>query len=133
MRGETQVPRETLARQREVVSAFLAASRDGDFDRLLSLLDPQVVFRPDLAAKLGGPRQEIRGAAEVAKLFCGRAQAARIALVNGEIGIVVAPQGRLLLALIPTLASGRIVALDVVAASDRLRELQLGIAPEPDR
>jgi RNA polymerase sigma-70 factor (ECF subfamily) len=132
LRGETQVPREALARQREVVSAFLAASREGDFDRLLSLLDPQVVFRPDLAARLGGPRQEIRGAADVAKLFSGRAQAARMALVNGEIGIVVAPRGRLLLVLVPTVASGRIVALDVVAAPDRLRELQLGIAPEPD-
>jgi RNA polymerase sigma-70 factor (ECF subfamily) len=132
LRGETQVPREALARQREVVGAFLAASRDGDFDKLLSLLDPQVVFRPDLTAKLGGPRQEVRGAAEVAKLFSGRAQAARIALVNGEIGIVVAPRGHLLLALVPTVASGRIVALDVVAAPDRLRELQLGVAPEPD-
>lgn len=130
LRGETQVPRETLARQREVVGAFLAASRDGDFDKLLSLLDPQVVFRPDLTAKLGGPRQEIRGATEVAKLFSGRAQAARMALVNGEIGIVVAPRGRLLLVLVPTLASGRILALDVVASPDRLSELQLGIAPE---
>lgn len=130
LRGETQVPREALARQREVVGAFLAASRNGDFDKLLSLLDPQVVFRPDLTARLGGPRQEIRGAAEVAKLFSGRAQAARIALINGEIGIVVAPRGRLLLVLVPTLASGRIIALDVVASPDRLSELQLGIAPE---
>lgn len=132
LRGETRVPRQTLERQREVVGAFLAASRDGDFDRLLSLLDPQVVFRPDLSSRLGGPKQEIRGAAEVAKLFSGRAQVARMALVNGEIGIVVAPRGRLLLALVPTVVSGRIVALDVVAGPDRLRELQLGVAPDPD-
>ena len=132
LRGDTQLPREALGRQREVVGAFLAASQNGDFDRLLSLLDPEVVFRPDLTAKLGGPRHEVRGAAEVAKLFSGRAQAARMALVNGEIGIVVAPQGRLLLVLVPTVANGKIVALDVVAGPDRLRELHLGVAPEPD-
>jgi RNA polymerase sigma factor (sigma-70 family) len=130
LRGDTEVPREALARQQEVVGAFLAASRNGDFDRLLTLLDPQVVFRPDLTARLGGPRQEVRGAAEVAKLFSGRAQAARMALVNGEVGIVVAPRGRLLLVLVPTVANGKIVALDVVAGSERLRELRLGVPPE---
>lgn len=132
LRGEVSVPRAALTRQQEVVGAFLAASRNGEFDRLLSLLDPQVVFRPDLAAKLGGPRQEVRGAAEVAKLFCGRAQAARMALVNGEVGIVVAPRGRLLLVLIPTLENGKIVALDVVGSPDRLQQLQLGVVPEQD-
>lgn len=132
LRGEASVPREALMRQQEVVGAFLAASRNGDFDRLLSLLDPQVVFRPDLTARLGGPRQEVRGAAEVAKLFSGRAQAARMALVNGEVGIVVAPRGRLLLVLIPTVENGRIVALDVVGGPDRLRQLQLGVVLEQD-
>lgn len=132
LRGDTHLPRETLARQREVVGAFLAASQNGDFDRLLSLLDPQVVFRPDLTARLAGPRHEVRGAAEVAKLFSGRAQAARLALVNGEIGMVVAPRGRLLLVLVPAVENGRIVALDVVAGPDRLRELHLGVVPEPD-
>ena len=131
LRGDTQVPREALRRQREVVSAFLAASQNGEFDRLLSLLDPQVVFRPDLTAKLPGPRREVRGAAEVARLFSGRAQAARMALVNGAIGIVVAPRGRLLLVLVPTVENGKIVALDVVAGPDRLRELHLGVVPEP--
>ncbi len=130
LRGDIQVPAEALARQREVVGAFLAASRNGEFDRLLTLLDPQVVFRPDLTARLQGPRQEVRGAVEVAKLFSGRAQAARMALVNGEIGIVVAPRGRLLLVLVPTVRNGTIVALDVVAAPDRLRELRLGVVPE---
>lgn len=132
LRGERQVPPAALARQREVVGAFLAASRNGDFDGLLAVLDPQVVFRPDLTARLGGPRQEVRGAAEVAKLFSGRAQAARIAMVNGEIGIVVAPQGRLLLVLVPTVENGRIVALDVVGGADRLRAVKLGVVQESD-
>lgn len=132
LRGDTQVPHEALARQREVVGAFLAASRNGEFDRLLTLLDPQVVFRPDLTARLAGPKQEVKGATAVAKLFSGRAQAARIALVNGEIGIVVAPRGRLLLVLVPTVADGKIVALEVVAGPDRLRELHLGVVAEPD-
>lgn len=132
LRGDTQMPRADLARQREVVGAFLAASRNGDFDGLLTVLDPQVVFRPDLTARLAGPRQEVRGAAEVAKLFSGRAQAARIAMVNGEIGIVVAPRGRLLLVLLPTVENGRIVALDVVGGVDRLRDLKLGMVPDSD-
>lgn len=132
LRGDTQVPRAALARQREVVGAFLAASRHGDFDGLLAVLDPQVVFRPDLTAKLGGPRQEVRGAAEVAKLFSGSAQAARIAMVNGEIGIVVAPRGRLLLVLVPTVENGKITALDVVGGADRLRDLKLGVVAESD-
>ena len=132
LRGDTQMPRAALARQREVVGAFLAASRNGDFDGLLAVLDPQVVFRADLTARLAGPRQEVRGAAEVAKLFSGRAQAARIAMVNGEIGIVVAPRGRLLLVLLPTVENGRIVALDVVGGVDRLRDLKLGMVPDSD-
>lgn len=132
LQGDTQVPRAALSRQRDVVGAFLAASRNGDFEGLLAVLDPQVVFRPDLTARLSGPRQEVRGAAEVAKLFSGRAQAARMVLVNGDIGIVVAPRGRLLLVLIPTVENGRIVALDVVGGADRLRELKLGVVPESD-
>jgi RNA polymerase sigma-70 factor, ECF subfamily len=132
LRGDTQVPRAALARQREVVDAFLAASRDGDFEGLLAVLDPQVVFRPDLTARLPGPRQEVRGATQVAKLFSGRAQAARIAMVNGEIGIVVAPRGRLLLVLVPTVENGKIVALDVVGGADRLRAVKLGMVPEAD-
>jgi RNA polymerase sigma-70 factor, ECF subfamily len=132
LRGESQVPREARARQREVIGAFLAASRNGEFDRLLAVLDPQVVFRPDLTARLGGPRQEVRGAEQVAKLFSGRAQAARMAMIDGRVGIVVAPRGRLLLVLLPTVENGRIVALDVVAGPERLRGLHLGVLPEPD-
>lgn len=132
LRGDTQLPPAALARQRDVVGAFLAASHEGDFNRLLAVLDPQVIFRPDLTARLGGPRREIRGAAEVAKLFSGRAQAARIAMVNGEVGIVVAPRGRLLLVLVPTVENGKIVALDVVGGAERLRDVKLGMMPESD-
>jgi hypothetical protein len=77
-----------------VVDAFLAASRDGDFDALLAVLDPDVVVRADLAALPVGASREVRGAPAVAKrtlAFSGRAQFAQAALVNGAVGIVVAP------------------------------------------
>src|SRR5437870_5043633 len=80
VRGAAAAP--DIARQREVVGAFLAAARGGDFEALVSVLDPDVVFRPDPAALRGGPSAEVRGARAVAKLFSGRAQAARAALVN---------------------------------------------------
>src|SRR5438874_1472208 len=88
-----------LTPQREVVDAFLAASRAGDFNALLAVLDPDVVFRADRAAVPVGASTEDRGAPAVAKQFLGRAQLARPALVNGVVGVVVAPRGRLLLVL----------------------------------
>src|SRR5256886_9983839 len=78
VRGAAAAP--DIARQREVVGAFLAAARAGDFEALVSVLDPGGVFRPDPAALRGGPSAEVRGAQAVAKLFSGRAQTARAAL-----------------------------------------------------
>ena len=104
------------SRQRAVVDAFLAASRGGDFEALLTVLDPDVVFRGDEAAvTLGGPA-ELRGAHAVAQSFCGRADAAFPALLDGEIGLVVAPApDRMLLVLRLTVAGGRIAGLEAVA------------------
>jgi RNA polymerase sigma-70 factor (ECF subfamily) len=113
--------------QQHIVDAFLAASRNGDFEALLAVLDPDVVVRADDAAvRLGGAR-ETRGAQAVAGFFMGRAQAARTALVDGAIGAVVAPRGRLLLVLGFTIANGRIVAIDTVADPERLRQLDLAV------
>jgi RNA polymerase sigma-70 factor (ECF subfamily) len=127
VQGGTAAPDTDRTRHREVVDAFLAASRGGDFEALLAVLDPDVVLRSARAAvRLGGPA-EIRGAAAVATNFRGRAQLARPALVDGAVGVVVAPRGRLLLVLVLTITRGKIAAIDVVAEPERLRQLDLAV------
>src|SRR5881227_3526491 len=116
-----------LTYQREVVDAFLAASREGSFDALLAVLDPDVVFRHDRTAVPAGASREVRGALAVARQFSGRAQGARPALVNGSVGLVVARHGRLFLVLNLTFTRGKIVEINVVADPARLRQLALGV------
>jgi RNA polymerase sigma factor (sigma-70 family) len=113
-------PDADLARQRAVVDAFLAASREGDFEALLALLDPDVVLRADPAAVRTGAAAEVRGAAAVAGTFSGRAQTARPALVDGAPGAVWAPGGRPRVAFGFTVADGRILAIDLLADPERL-------------
>lgn len=127
VRGVAMVKDADLTYQREVVDAFLAASHDGNFDALLAVLDPDVVFRHDRTAVPGSASREVRGALAVAKLFSGRAQGARSALVNGSVGIVVAPYGRLFLVLNLTVTRGKIVEINVVADPVRLRQLDLAV------
>jgi RNA polymerase sigma-70 factor (ECF subfamily) len=106
--------------ERKVVDAFLTAAREGDFEALLAALDPNVVMRGDAAAiRMGGPRQ-LSGSAAVAKAFQGRAQAARFALVDGAAGVLVAPNGHLLLVLCVTFQNGRIAGIQAVADPRRL-------------
>ena len=127
VQGAPTVADADLARQRDVIDAFLTASRGGDFEALLAVLDPDVVMRSDrVAVQLGGPA-ELRGATAVAENFKGRAQLARTALVNGAVGVVVAPRGRLLLVLVPTVVGGRIVEIDVIADPERLSRLELAV------
>ena len=127
VRGTTTSP--DVAGQRKVVDAFLAAARSGDVAGLLAVLDPDVVLLADRAAQRLGDVAELRGAEAVAANFKGKAQAARPALVDGALGVVVAPQGRLLLALKLTFAGDRIAAIDVVADPDRLGALELSTMP----
>src|SRR2546428_6006456 len=94
VQGAATVPDGDLTRQREVVDAFLAASRGGDFDALLAVLDPDVVLRADREAVQMGASGEVRGAAGVARTFSGRARVAQPALVNGAAGAVWAQGGR---------------------------------------
>jgi SnoaL-like domain len=110
-----------------VVDAFLAASRAGNFDALLAVLDPDVVFRHDLTAVPAGASREVRGAPAVARQFSGRALGARPALVNGSVGIVVARHGRLFLVFNLTVTRGKIVEINVVADPARLRQLDLAV------
>jgi RNA polymerase sigma factor (sigma-70 family) len=124
-----------LTRQREVVDAFLAASRSGDFDALLAMLDPDIVLRADRAAvdsaasrqASGAPplSPELRGASAVAEAFSGRARAARPALVNGAVGAVWAPRGRPRVVFGFTVAHGKIARIDILADPARLRRLDL--------
>lgn len=117
-----------LARQREIVDAFLAASRGGDFNALLGVLDPDVVLRTDRAVMPAGAPAEIHGATAVAnRAVKGSARAAQPALVNGSVGVIVAPRGQLLMVLRFTIARGKIVEIDAVAAPKRLRQLDLAI------
>ena len=119
-----------LARQREVVDAFLAASRGGDFDALLAVLDPDVVLRADHAAARAGASREVRGAAAVADTFAGRARAAQPALVDGAAGLVWAPGGRPRVVFNFTITRGKIVAIEMVADPERLRQLDLAVLKE---
>ncbi len=130
VKGVVPVPDADLTRQRQVVDAFLAASRGGDFDALVALLDPDVVLRADRAA---GPTRTpivIRGAHAVAKGAFAASERARFtqpALVNGAVGLVMAPRGRLFLVLGFTITDGKITEIDVIADPDRLRQLDLAV------
>jgi RNA polymerase sigma factor (sigma-70 family) len=115
-------------RQREVVDAFLAAARDGDFDALVAVLDPDVVLRSDRAALPADAPREVRGAPAVARrALVGRARAARPALVDGAVGVVVTPRGRLLMVLDFKIRGGKIVEIDAVADPERLNQLDLSL------
>jgi RNA polymerase sigma-70 factor (ECF subfamily) len=116
-----------LTPQREVVDAFLAASRGGHFDALLAVLDPNVVLRADQAAMQMGASEEVRGALAVARQFSGRARAAQPALVNGAFGLVWAPGGQPRVVFGFTITGGKIAAIDMLADPESLRKLDLTI------
>ncbi len=121
VRGAATVPDSDLTRQREVVDAFLAASRDGNFDALLEVLDPDVVLRADPAAVHAGASREVRGAPAVARQFAGRAREAQPALVNGSVGLMWAPSGR------PRVVFGFTITRGKIVDRERLRHLDLAI------
>jgi RNA polymerase sigma factor (sigma-70 family) len=128
VRGADASHDQDLTRQREVVDAFLAAARDGDFDALVAVLDPDVVLRSDRAALPASAPREVRGAPAVARrALVGRARAARPALVDGAVGVVVAPRGRLLMVLDFKIRGGKIVEIDAVAEPERLNQLDLAL------
>jgi RNA polymerase sigma-70 factor (ECF subfamily) len=126
LRGASGSVEADRRRQRQVVEAFLAASKAGDLEGLLAVLDPDVVVRGDAAAvKLGG-KPEFVGAAEVAREFKGRARAAIVGMVDGEVGVHISVGGRMLLVFQVAFADdGRIAAIDVVGDPERLAALHL--------
>ncbi len=127
VRGAATIPDTDFTRQREVVDAFLAASREGRFDALLAVLDPDVVLRADRGAVQTGASKEVRGALAVAKQFSGRARFAQPALVNGAVGAVWAPGGRPRVVFGFTITRGKIVEIDLLADPARLRQLRLSV------
>jgi RNA polymerase sigma factor (sigma-70 family) len=122
-----------LVRQRDVVETFLAALRAGDLERLLAVLDPDLVVRADMP---GGAPSEVRGAAVWAKgavAYGHLAQSVELALVDGAVGLVMAPKGRLTRALTFTIANGRITTIEVIGDPERLRELDFSVIPSQSR
>ncbi|WP_093839832.1 sigma-70 family RNA polymerase sigma factor [Streptomyces aidingensis] len=113
------------ARRRAVVDAFLAASRGGDFERLLTLLDPDVVMRADSMAVALGAAPELRGVPAVAEYLRGRAAGARPALLGGASGLVWAPGGRTRVAWSFTITDGRIAAIDLIGDPADLKALEV--------
>ena len=115
-----------LANQREIVNAFLTASREGSFEALLALLDPNVVFRAD--AMMTGTTKapaEIRGAETIARQFQGRAQGARPALLNGSIGVLAGSPDRPFFVLNFAITNGKIVGIEGIGDPARLRNMHL--------
>jgi RNA polymerase sigma factor (sigma-70 family) len=128
VQGSTPVGDADPEQQRQVVEAFLAAAREGDFDALVALLDPDVVLRADSGPALPQATLEVRGAAEVASraLMYARLQLFnRPVLVNGVFGMMAYRDGEPFSVGAVTVRGGRIVALDILADPERLRELDL--------
>jgi RNA polymerase sigma factor (sigma-70 family) len=130
-------PATDIAQQRELVSAFLAASRDGDFERLVAVLSPDVVLRADdLAVRTAAANQrrgaptlapEVRGAAPVAEAFKGRAHAAMRATIDGEAGAVWVAGNQVRTAFLFTVGHGRITGIDLIMDPAQLAELAVKI------
>src|SRR5437773_180969 len=121
-----------LARQRAVVDAFLAASRAGDFDALVAILDPDVVFRIDAGGVPPRARPPVVGAEAVARQVLARgsrfAPFARPAIVNGAAGLVIAPRGRPMAVVGITVLRGRIAEIDLIVDPSKLRRVAMDCA-----
>jgi len=115
-------------RQRHVVDAFLRASRQGDFDALLALLDPDVVARVGSAAAALGSAEEVRGAKDVANIFAGRAKGAQVALIDGVPGLVWAPGGNPRVVFAFTTEDGRVTEIELISDAARIAAFDLEIA-----
>src|SRR5438132_3708642 len=123
----TPPPDADFGRQKNIVDAFLKASREGDFEGLLVVLDPEVVVRADQAAQRLGSLAEIRGATAVAEFFKGRAQAAKPALVDGSLALAVIFGGQLRIVVRLTISGERISAIDAVADAEQIGEFDVTV------
>jgi RNA polymerase sigma factor (sigma-70 family) len=129
VRGKARLPDADLARQRQVVEAFLDAARSGDIDGLIAVLDPEVVVRASLGPLAPGVPREVRGAGAVAAeafRFSQRSWLVQHARVNGAAGIVASTRGRIVSVMAFTIVRGKIVEIDILGDPARLRLLDLG-------
>jgi RNA polymerase sigma factor (sigma-70 family) len=134
IRGSGRAPDADRARRQEVVEAFLAASRDGDFDALVATLDPDVVLRADRVAARSEVALEIRGASTIAKralAYSGRASSTRLVLVNGLVGAAWYQSGEPAIVLAFAVDDKKIVEIDLIADPERLGSLDLVALDEP--
>jgi RNA polymerase sigma factor (sigma-70 family) len=130
VQGAAPVPDTDLTRQREVVDAFFAAARDGDFDALVAVLDPDVVLHSDGGVVRPAASVVVRGAEAVAErafTFARLSPFVRPALVNGAAGVVVAPHGRPFSVMAFTVTDGKIVEIDALSDPERLRQMDLAV------
>ncbi|WFB10721.1 sigma-70 family RNA polymerase sigma factor [Streptomyces sp. LX-29] len=130
VKGAAPAPDADLTLRRRVVDAFLAATRGGDFEALVSLLHPDVVLRADPSVVPTPEPLVILGAHTVAKgamAATGRARFTGLALLDGAVGLAMAPLGRLALVLDFTITDGRITEIDVIADRERLREIEIAV------
>jgi RNA polymerase sigma-70 factor (ECF subfamily) len=133
VRGGETAGSADVAQRRQVVEAFLSASREGDFDALLALLDPEIVLDVENPGGRIGQRIEVRGARAVAQQgshFARAARFCRIALLNGSPGLVMAPHGRLQRAFVFTFAGDRIASIDVISDPARLHGLEISVVED---
>jgi RNA polymerase sigma factor (sigma-70 family) len=130
VRGAAPEPDADLGRQRKVVDAFFAAAREGDFEGLVAVLDPDVVLRSDGGSLRPDASVVVHGAGAVAgraMTFARLSPFVRPALVNGVAGAVVAPGGRPFSVMAFTVSGGKIVEIDALSDPERLRELDLAV------
>lgn len=128
VQGRASPDESELTGNRAIISAFLNASRTGDLSGLLALLDPDVVMRADAAAmRLGAVPPSTRGADAVAQAFSGRARSAQVGLIDGAVGVIIAPEGNLRLVLEVTIRNGRIVEISSIADKDALADMELTV------
>lgn len=128
IQGKPSPDESELASNRSIVSAFLTASRTGDLRGLLAVLDPNVIMRADAAAmNLGAISPDIRGADAVAQAFAGRARNAQVGLIDGAVGVIIAPEAQLRLVLQVVIRDGRIAEISSVADKDTLAAMEMTV------
>ena len=120
VQGLPETPSADYDRRKNVVAAFLAASRDGDFSGLLAVLDPEVVFHADADAVRLGSLAEMHGAQAVATNFKGKAAAAKLALIDGQLGLAVILGGQLRVVVLMEVEGDQIIAIDSIADPARI-------------
>lgn len=124
VRGKEELAQDDLGQQRKLVDAFLAAAYEGDFEALVNALDPEVMLRDD---RERGTITETRGATALAKMVAGRAKSAQAALVNGSIGAIAAPGGKLLYVIQFKIRCGKIAEVELISSISRLELLDIKI------